>query len=126
MAAQRIAAPLAAGHPARWQRYDWTVGAPAEWHEIRPADAVVLEGCGAGAGAPRPYTSTSIWVDAAPQVRVRRLRARADWPQYAPHVRRWTTQEAALRARDRTREHADVIVDNDEFGDFATGPAAGS
>jgi hypothetical protein len=42
----------------------------------------------------------------------RRLRARADWAGYAPHLRRWAAQEDAVRAVDRTREHADVVVEN--------------
>jgi uridine kinase len=107
-----VAEPLAAGRAARWRRHDWVADRPGEWCEVPPADIVLLEGCGAGAAPLRAFASTVIWVDAAPEVRARRLRARADWAGYAPHLARWAAQEDALRAVDRTREHADVVVVN--------------
>lgn len=122
LAVNQIAAPLIDGRSARWQRYDWAAALPAEWHETPHAGVVVLEGCGAGAAPLRPYTSTVIWVDAPQDVRDRRLRARADWAGYEPHAQRWAAQEEKLRAADRTREHADVILDNsDEFVRSASG-----
>lgn len=112
LAAEQVAAPLVAGRPARWQRWDWVSGRSGGWIETPPAPVVLLEGCGAGAAPLRACASTLIWVEASPEVRRRRLLARADWPAYAPHADRWAAQEAALRATDRTREHADVVVPN--------------
>jgi hypothetical protein len=107
-----VARPLTAGRPARWQRYDWTAGRFAEWHETPCAPIVLLEGCGAGSAALRPYASTAVWLDAPPRLRDERLRARVDWPGYAPHRAGWAAQEDALFAVERPWEHADAIIDN--------------
>ncbi|MFC5995607.1 hypothetical protein ACFQE5_15435 [Pseudonocardia hispaniensis] len=115
LAVEWIAEPLAAGRPARWRVWDWERGVRGAWHELAAVPLVVLEGCGAGARALRPFTRVAIWVDAPPEQRERRLRARADWPGYAPFRTRWAAQEEAFHARERTRERADVIVDNSEI-----------
>lgn len=107
-----VARPLTQGRPARWQRYDWMAGGFAEWRETPWAPVVVLEGCGAGSAALRPYASTAVWVDTPAGLRDERLRARTDWPGYAPHRARWTAQEEALFAVERPWVHADAVVDN--------------
>ncbi len=111
LAAEWVAAPLAAGRPARWRRFDWTAGRFAEWRETPWAPIVVLEGCGVGSAALRPHASTAVWVDTPPELRERRLRARADWPRYAPHRRGWAAQEQALFAAERPWEYATAVVD---------------
>ena len=110
LAVQWVAAPLVTGRPARWRRYDWDEGRFAEWRETRWAPVVLLEGCGAGSAALRPYTSTAIWVDTPAALREQRLRARRDWPRYAPHRARWAAQEEAHFAAERPWRHADVVV----------------
>jgi len=107
-----VARPLTAGAPARWQRYDWTAGGFAEWQETPWAPVVLLEGCGAGSAALRPYASTAVWVDTPADLRDDRLRARIDWPGYAPQRARWKAQEEALFAVERPWVHADAIIDN--------------
>jgi uridine kinase len=107
-----VAQPLVAGRAARWRRYDWTADRFAEWQETPYAPVVVLEGCGAGSAVLRPYASTAVWVDTPADLRDERLRARVDWPGYAPHRARWTAQEEALFAVERPWEHADAIIDN--------------
>jgi hypothetical protein len=103
------AVPLA----VEWVATPLVAGRFAQWVLTRPAEVVLLEGCGAGTGALRPYTSTAIWVRASAAARDRRLRARPDWAGYAPHRDRWAAQESALHGADRTWEHADVVVVND-------------
>lgn len=107
-----VARPLTAGRPARWQRYDWKAGGFAEWRETPWAPVVVLEGCGTGSAALRPYASTAVWVDTPTNLRDDRLRARIDWPGYAPHRARWKAQEEALFAVEQPWMHADAIIDN--------------
>ncbi|MFC5948682.1 hypothetical protein ACFQH9_10395 [Pseudonocardia lutea] len=68
---------------------------------------VLLEGCGSGAAALRPFTSTAIRVDCPPAERERRLRARADWPGYAPHRARFLAQERRYFA---TAPEPDLVV----------------
>jgi hypothetical protein len=111
LAAEWVAAPLTAGSPARWRRFDWAAGRFAEWRETPWAPVVVLEGCGAGSAALRSYTSTAIWVDTPAALREQRLHARVDWPGYAPHRARWAAQEEALFAAEHPWEHADAVVD---------------
>ncbi|GAA4536102.1 hypothetical protein [Pseudonocardia xishanensis] len=93
-----IAAPLFRGEPARWWPWDWAHhrrGAPRS----QPlAPIVILEGCGSGAAELRPFTSTAVWVDCPAPERARRLRARDDWPTYAPHRESWRAQEDSLYA----------------------------
>jgi len=111
LAVHWVAAPLAAGRPARWRRYDWGAGGFAEWRETPWAPVIVVEGCGAGSAALRPYTSTAVWVDTPATLRETRLHGRLDWPRYAPHRARWAAQEEALFAAERPWEHADAVVD---------------
>jgi hypothetical protein len=111
LAVEWVAAPLAAGRPARWRRFDWDAGRFAEWRRTPWAPVVVLEGCGAGAAALRPFTSTAVWVDTPAELREQRLRARGDWSRYAPHRARWAAQEEALFAAERPWERADAVVD---------------
>lgn len=116
LAVEWVAQPLAAGRTARWRRYDWAAGGFAEWRETPCAPVVVLEGCGAGSAALRPYTSTAVWVETSADLRDERLRARIDWPRYAPHRARWKAQEEALFAAERPWERAHAIVDNGPGG----------
>jgi cytidylate kinase len=111
LAVEWVAVPLVAGRAARWRRFDWDAGRFAEWRETPWAPVVVLEGCGAGSAALRPYTSTALWVETPAELRERRLRARVDWPLYAPHRARWAAQESAHFAAERPWEHADAVID---------------
>ena len=43
-----VVAPLAAGRPAQYRRYDWVAGAFAEEHVVAPMDLLVLDGVGTG------------------------------------------------------------------------------
>jgi hypothetical protein len=97
LAVEWIAAPLAAGRPARWRPWGWLRNVRSEaWREQAPAPFVVLEGCGAGAAALRPFTGTAIWLDCPPDERDRRLRAREDWAGYARYREIWIAQEQGL------------------------------
>jgi hypothetical protein len=111
LAVEWVAAPLVAGRPARWRRWNWEEGRFAEWRETPWAAVVLLEGCGAGSAALRPFTSTAVWLDVPAPLRERRLRARHDWPAYAPHRAAWVAQEETHFAAERPWEHADVVVD---------------
>ncbi len=111
-----ILRPLAGGTPARWRRYDWTLGAYAEWRELPPSDVVIVEGVGAGAVATAPYLSFLVWTEAPLAVRKARALSR-DGEAYRPHWERWARQERAYFAADDVRARADAVID--------TGPEAG-
>ena len=100
---------LAASVP-RWQRWDWTVDAPAEWHELDPSRPLVVEGCGALSRANRALATFGVWVELDDATRKRRALAR-DGNAYATHWDRWAAQEDAFIARERPRELADVVIE---------------
>ncbi|GAB7045683.1 AAA family ATPase [Catenuloplanes indicus JCM 9534] len=106
-----ILAPLAAGQPARWRRWDWAAGAYRDWEPLHAGDDLVVEGVGCGAGALRPYRSGLVWIEVPEAERKRRALAR-DGETYAPHWERWARQEDAFYAANQVREHADKIIDN--------------
>ena len=108
---ERILAPLAAGRPGSYQRYDWERGTYAESHPVPSGGWVVVEGVGCGSRAAAPYLSALAWVDAPRDVRRRRGLDR-DGETYRPHWDRWQAQERALFARERTSARADVLFDS--------------
>jgi hypothetical protein len=115
--------PLAAGKPARWQRYDWLAGHPGEWVDLDPADFLIIEGCCVGAPPAAAFLSYLIWIDAPAAERRRRLEVRDDWPWYAPHAADWARQEAAIHSAARTPERANLIIDNGSAAKRAGRPA---
>lgn len=107
--ARDLVGPLADGRPGRYRRYDWHTGREAEWHEVGPVDLLVLEGVGAGALAYADRITTLVWCEASEDVRRSRALAR-DGDTFAPHWDAWASAEAALLARERTRDRADLVV----------------
>ena len=114
----QIVAPLAAGRPARYRRYDWDVGEFAETHDLGTPPLLVVEGVAAASAAVAPYACLLVWVEAPRDERFRRGIER-DGEAYRPHWERWARQEAAHFAADGTRARADVRVN----GAAAHGPA---
>jgi uridine kinase len=108
-AVRALLEPLAAGLPGSWRRWDWESDTWAERHEVEPAELIVLEGVGSWSPYVAPWVSTLVWVEAEPDVRVRRGLER-DGEVFAPYWEQWEIDEAALFARDRTREHADLVI----------------
>jgi len=94
----------------RWRRWDWKDDRPAEWHELDPTRALVVEGCGALSRANRALASLGIWVELDDATRKQRALAR-DGDEYAPHWDRWAAQEDAFIAREHPRELADAVLE---------------
>ncbi|NAZ81277.1 hypothetical protein GTR02_05555 [Kineococcus sp. R8] len=110
-----VLAPLGAGRPARFRRYDWAAGRRGELVVVPAAPVVVVEGVGCGAREPAAHVDLLVWLDAAPAVRFARGMAR-DGETYRPHWRRWAAQEEVLFAREETRARADVRFRSDPPG----------
>ena len=104
--------PLARGEPGRWRRWDWHRDGWAEWREVRPGGLLVLEGVGSWSPVYADLVTVLVWVEADPGVRRERGLAR-DGDAFAPHWERWARSEARLHRRDRTRDHADLLVDGE-------------
>lgn len=109
-----IVDPLRDGRPARYRRWDWSLGEYAEWVQLPPSEVVVLEGCGSGALPVGNAASVLVWVEADESVRRRRGIARD--PGYAEFWEPWAAQERRLYEADRTWERAQLCVDTTSDG----------
>jgi uridine kinase len=105
-----ILAPLAAGVPGLYRRYDWDRRAFAELHAVEPSDLLVIEGVGSGSRELAAYRATLVWVTADADLRLERgltrdgEAAREDWL-------RWMDDEQAHFTEHGTPEAADLRVD---------------
>jgi len=108
---ERLLVPLSQNKKARFERSRWT-DADRGWAEVRPADFVILEGVTASRKAFRPFLTYSIWVEAPPELRLRRGLerdgddARAQWES-------WMADEQRYRAAEYPHERADFVVRGD-------------
>jgi uridine kinase len=102
--------PLAEKEPARWQRFDWSADAPAEWHDIDAARPVLIEGCGVLTRANAALADVRIWLDAPGDTRKRRALDR-DGDVYAPHWDEWQRQWQAFVDREDPEASVDLWLD---------------
>jgi uridine kinase len=108
---EQLLVPLSQNQTARFERSRWA-DADRGWAEVRPDAFVILEGVTASQKAFRPYLTYSIWVDAPPELRLRRGLerdgddARAQWES-------WMAEEENYRATEHPRERADFVVRGD-------------
>jgi uridine kinase len=108
--ATSVVAPLAAGLPGRYRRFDWHAMVFAEELLVRPCDVLLVEGVGAWSPALGATVTRLVWVDTPSDVRLRRGVDR-DGEALRERLLAWRAQEDATFARLRTRERADVVVD---------------
>lgn len=106
---RNVLLPISQGLPARYQRWDWRLGVPADWVDVPPDRPLVIEGCGAIRREGRSLPANRVWVDAAVDVRRRRALER-DGDMYAPHWHRWALQEERFRDLHDGPGNADVTV----------------
>ncbi len=102
--------PLTEDRPGSYRRYDWVAGDFAERVVVDPAPLLVVEGVGCGASRFADLVTVLVWIEAPEPLRMERGIAR-DGDAFAPHWRQWAADEAAVFARERTRERADVRID---------------
>jgi uridine kinase len=106
---EQVLQPVAAGHEGRYQRYDWQRRSLAAWHTVAPGGMLILEGVSSARAAVRDRLSLSVWVDTPRHIRLARGLAR-DGIEAESLWEQWMAEEDAHFGRERTREHADVIV----------------
>lgn len=106
-----VLAPLRAGRPGRYRRYDWRRKQfDPQWIPVPPAPVVILEGVSSARARVRPELSFAVFVTAP--VPVRRARALArDGVELLPHLQEWWRGEEVHFAADATPEHVDLVVD---------------
>jgi len=116
----QVLEPLRRGRPGRFQRYDWSTGAFADWVDVPVADVLVVEGCGSARREADEVASLRVWVAAPDDLRLARGLAR-DGAAARDHWTAWMADERAHFARERTRERADLRID--EHGRLVDPPA---
>ncbi len=115
---EHVLRPLAAGRPARYRRWDWTVGQPADWVEVDARRPLIIEGCGALSAAARALAHRGVWVELDDVRRRERALAR-DGEAFRPHWERWAAQEEQHAALHAPRAWADEVVDGAVLGEEA-------
>ncbi|MGH3387017.1 MAG: uridine kinase family protein [Nocardioidaceae bacterium] len=105
--ADQVVAPLRAGRPARYQRYDWYAGELADWVDLPVPDVLILEGVGSGARSLDAVRSLLVWIEVPEEQRIARGVER-DGAAVLPNWRAWMAHEAVEHARQQTRERADL------------------
>jgi len=104
-----VLVPLSEGRRALVPRYDWIAGRWDAPVPLDPPDHLVVEGVGAGCTRAARYVSLLVWLELPEEIRKHRALER-DGGTYRPYWDLWAAQEAAMLARERTPERADVVV----------------
>ncbi len=107
---EQVLGPLAGGVSSRWQRYDWDLGAFAEWHELPVPEFLVLEGSGSAPRALGTRASLVVFVEAPWELRLARGLER-DGVALTDEWHRWQARESRHFVEEHTRARADVVVD---------------
>ncbi|RYC13658.1 4-amino-4-deoxy-L-arabinose transferase [Nocardioides zhouii] len=107
-----LLAPLALGEVGTWRRWDWLADDWAESHQVTPGGLLVIEGVGSWSPAIAHLVGVLVWVEADPDLRLRRGIAR-DGEAMRAHWLQWRIDEDALFAAHGTRDHADLVVTTD-------------
>jgi hypothetical protein len=102
---------LSAENPG-WRSWDWSLGAPGDWHPVEGAQPLVIEGSGSLSRRNRQLATFGIWVRLDADTRRARALAR-DGDLFAPHWDQWAAQEDRFATRERPEELADAILDVD-------------
>lgn len=106
----QVLEPLRSGRPGRFQRYDWDAGRFDGWVDVPVTPVVVLEGCGSGRLEAAEVMTLLVWVEAPPDVRLRRGLER-DGEHLRDRWTDWMAQEAQHFAANDTKVRADVRLD---------------
>jgi len=106
----QVLAPLAAGRPARYERWDWGSDASAGWAEVPAGVPVVVEGVSSTdvrLGVPWDVT---LWVEVPDEVRLARALERDGEAMREQWVERWMPAEDAYEAAQRPQDRVDAVV----------------
>lgn len=117
---EQVVQPWLSGAGPRYQRYDWAVGAFADWVSLPYTRVLIVEGVGAGCVEVRRHASALYFLDADPVAARERVIAR-DGAAVAAHIEQWQRKEAEHFAANGTREAASILLP----ASAAVGSAAG-
>jgi uridine kinase len=102
--------PLREGGMARFQAYDWTRHALGGWHEVRPGNAVILEGVSSARRSIADRLALAVWIHTPRELRLARGLAR-DGEASRSTWKQWMAEEDAHFRSDATVSRVDVFVD---------------
>lgn len=105
----KILSNFSEGKVCQVETFDWHKYRYEGFKEIRPAEALIIEGVGAGQSLARTYATTLYWVEAEPVIAFNRVLDR-DGFAYENRIREWQIREAKHFIDERTREFADLII----------------
>jgi hypothetical protein len=108
LARDLILTPHARGMVGVWQRWDWTVGEPAEAHAVDPSLPLIVEGAGLLTATTARLGDVSVWLESPSTSRKDRALAR-DGDSYRPHWDRWARQEQRHVLRDDPMRLATLV-----------------
>jgi uridine kinase len=114
----QVLEPLSRNERARYQRYDWDAKRLAEWHELRPAEYLLLEGVSSSREAFRPYIALSIWIETPRQERLRRGLER-DGEAARPQWEEWMAHEDEYIEREHPVQKVDLVINGTEPCDLS-------
>lgn len=109
--AAQVLAPLRAGEPARYQRYDWDADAMAEWRIVPATARVIVEGVYSTSLTLRGCFDLRIWIDAPYRVRLARGLARDGEPMRGRWVDEWMPAEEEYVRLQAPQAAADLVLD---------------
>jgi hypothetical protein len=110
-----VLAPLRAGRPGSYHRYDWYQGRFAERVPVPVPDVLVLEGVGSARREGHPDLTLGVFVSVPRELRLRRGIER-DGESMREHWLRWMAGEDAHFGADRTEDRAGLLVDGTAEG----------
>ena len=117
-ARERILEPISAGKEANWQIWDWEQGcrgatgeAGNGFREFSGGTALIVEGCGALSKASAPMAALRLWIEADSTTRRLRFSER-DQGKFDEYWGVWAAQEEEFYAAERSRELADLVIQN--------------
>jgi uridine kinase len=107
----QVLAPLAAGRPTRYQRYDWDSDQLGDWVPVEGAQPIIVEGVYTAREELRRYFDVTIWVEAPSEVRLARGLDRDGEASRSLWVDEWMPAEDRYMEVMRSRDHADLVAD---------------
>lgn len=107
---EQVVAPLTAGRPGRYQRWDWSRDVGAEWHDVPVGVPVVVEGVSSTDERLGVPWDVWIWVEADRRTRLARALERDGAAMLDRWLTDWMPSEERYAAAQRPRERADFWV----------------
>ena len=103
-----VLAPLTAGQPARYQRYDWPSDALAEWHDV-PQGIVIVEGVYSMRLELEQFYDLTVWMECPRPVRLARGMARDGESARRKWEEEWMPAEDRYVTEQSPHSRADLV-----------------